>query len=107
MLNGDQLTVSSTGDSASEFNVTFSPIDNGRRLSVTRRVYVQGLSRPVVVQSVYDKTSDVARFTATVRQPSQYEGATIEGHVSNVQRSGRITGRSQMTLNFDNIRLRD
>jgi len=154
-LNGEQLIVSSTGDRASEFNVTFNPIDNGRRLSVTRRVYVQGLSTPVVVQSTYDKTSDVARFdintgpqtypndnnnpsgtdfiltngetvvavldnglsttnakvgdrfTATVRQPSQYEGATIEGHVSNVQRSGRITGRSQMTLNFDTIRLRD
>jgi hypothetical protein len=154
-LNGDQLIVSSTGDRATEFNVTFDPIDNGRRLSVTRRVYVQGLSTPVVVQSAYDKTSDVARFdintgpqsypnnnpttegtdfilangesvaavldngistlnaregdrfTATVRQPSQYEGATIEGHVSSVQRSGRITGRSQMTLNFDTIRLRD
>jgi hypothetical protein len=47
------------------------------------------------------------RFTMTVRQPYQVEGATIEGHVSNVQRSGRITGRSQMTLNFDTIRLRD
>ena len=154
-LTGNQLIVSSTGDRATEFNVTFNPIDNGRRLSVTRRVYVQGLSTPVVVQSTYDKTSDVARFdinngpqtypdnnptasntdfilangesvvavldngistlnaregdrfTATVRQPSQYEGATIEGHVSSVQRSGRITGRSQMTLNFDTIRLRD
>jgi len=154
-LTGDQLIVSSTGDRATEFNVTFNPIDNGRRLSVTRRVYVQGLSTPVVVQSTYDKTSDVARFdinngpqaypdnnptasntdfiiangesvvavldngistlnaregdrfTAIVRQPSQYEGATIEGHVSSVQRSGRITGRSQLTLNFDTIRLRD
>jgi hypothetical protein len=152
-LTGDQLMVASTGDRANEFNVTFNPIDNGRRLSVTRRVYVQGLSRPVVVQSVYEKTSDVARFdintgpttyptdttsgtdfvlpsgetvvavlddlvssattregdrfTATVRQPLQYEGATIEGHVSNIQRSGRVTGRSQMTLNFDSIRLRD
>ncbi|HLN97514.1 MAG TPA: YMGG-like glycine zipper-containing protein [Pyrinomonadaceae bacterium] len=154
-LLGDQLTVNSTGDRDNEFNVTFNPIDNGRRLSVTRRVYIQGLSRPVVVQSTYDKTSDVARFdintgpqtypntypsptgtdfiiangervvavldndvstataregdrfTATVRQPLQYEGATVEGHVSNVQRSGRITGRSQMTLNFDSIRLRD
>ena len=47
------------------------------------------------------------RFTATVRQPSQYEGATIEGHVSSVQRSGRVTGRSELTLNFDTIRLRD
>lgn len=154
-LVGDQLTVNSTGDRETEFNVTFNPIDNGRRLSVTRRVYVQGLSRPVVVQSTYTKTSDVARFeinsgpqsypnnyptnsntdfviangesviavidndlstataregdrfTATVRQPLQYEGAVIEGHVSNVQRSGRITGRSQLTLNFDSIRLRD
>ena len=153
-LNGDQLIVSSTGDRDREFNVTFNPIDNGRRLSVTRRVYVQGVSSPVVVQSTYDKTSDVARFdintgarpypnnnnpsgtdfivasgetlvavldnglssanarvgdrfTATVRQPSQYEGAMIEGHVSSVERSGRITGRSQMTLNFDTIHLRD
>lgn len=47
------------------------------------------------------------RFTLTVRQPSQFEGATIEGHVSNVQRSGRITGRSEMTLNFDRIQLRN
>jgi len=150
---GDQLTVNSTGDRENEFNVTFNPIDNGQRLSVTRRVYVQGLSRPAVVQSTYTKTSEGARFdintgsqtypntypnngtdfiltngetvvavvdndistlsaregdrfTATVRQPSQYEGAVIEGHVSNVQRSGRITGRSQLTLNFDSIRLR-
>ena len=47
------------------------------------------------------------RFTAVVRQPAQYEGATIEGHVSNVQRSGRVTGRSELTLSFDTIRLRD
>lgn len=152
-LTGDQLMVSSTGNRATEFNVTFNPIDNGRRLSVIRRVYVEGLSRPVEVQSTYDKISEVARFdinngsqtnptyptkgtdfilangetvvavvdndlssqtaregdrfTATVRQPSQYEGATIEGHVSNVQRSGRVTGRSSMTLNFDTIRSRD
>ena len=153
-LNGEQLTVTSTGDRDSEFNVTFDPIDNGRRLRVTRRVIVTGLANSVIVQSTYNKTDDVARFdinesqptypnnnpvdgtdflitngerviavidsdlssstaregdrfTATVRQPSQYEGATIEGHVSAVQRSGRVTGRSQMTLNFERIRLRD
>jgi YMGG-like Gly-zipper len=47
------------------------------------------------------------RFTMTVRSPGQYEGATIEGVVASVERSGRITGRSQMTLDFDNIRMRD
>jgi hypothetical protein len=153
-VTGDQLVVSSTGDRANEFNVTFNPIDNGRRLSVIRRVYFGNLTRPVVVQSTYNRTADTARFdlnqtpgtypnypanpntefiinngetvvalvendlssataregdrfTATVRQPYQYEGAILEGHVTNVQRSGRITGRSQMTLNFDTIRLRD
>ena len=150
-LNDQQLTVNSTGDRDSEFNVTFEPMDYGRRLRVTRRVIVPGLSNSVIVQSTYNKTDEVARFdintgpqtyptdpstdflivngetvvvvldsdlssataregdrfTATVRQPSQYEGAIVEGHVSNVQRSGRVTGRSQMTLNFDSIRLRD
>ena len=43
----------------------------------------------------------------TVRSPSQYDGATIEGYVTNVNRSGRITGRSEMSLNFDTIRLND
>jgi hypothetical protein len=152
-LSGDQLLVSSTGDRGNDFNVTFDPIDNGQRLSVTRRVYVTGLTQPVVVQSTYNRTADVAqfniyngpgnypgsvtpsgdfavangelvvatlndslstmstregdRFSMTVRQPFQFEGATIEGHVSHVERSGRLTGRSVMTLDFDNIRLRN
>jgi hypothetical protein len=152
-LNGDQLLVSSTGDRGNDFSVTFDPIDNGQRLSVTRRVYVTGLTQPVVVQSTYNRTSEVAqfniyngpgnypgpvtasgdfavtngelvvatlndslstmstregdRFSMTVRQPAQFEGATIEGRVSHVERSGRLTGRSVMTLDFDNIRLRN
>ncbi|MBC7909968.1 MAG: hypothetical protein H7Y30_05680, partial [Pyrinomonadaceae bacterium] len=50
---------------------------------------------------------DNDRFTMTVRSPSQYDGATIEGYVTGVNRSGRVTGRSEMTFNFDTIRLRD
>lgn len=47
------------------------------------------------------------RFTMTVRSPGQYEGATIEGSVLSVDRGGRITGRSELTMDFDSIRLRD
>jgi hypothetical protein len=47
------------------------------------------------------------RFTMTVRSPGQYDGATIEGQVVSLNRGGRITGRSEMTLDFDTIRLRD
>jgi hypothetical protein len=155
-FNGDQLTFSSVGDLNNDFAVTFDPINNGRRLQVTRRITLPNVSTPVVVRSVYDRTADTARFdvyqggagypttggvsgstddyvitngttliatlntdlntrntregdrfTMTVREPSQYSGATIEGHVSQVGRSGRVTGRSQLTFNFDRIRMRD
>ena len=46
------------------------------------------------------------RFTMTVRG-GQYDGATIEGSVINVERGGRVTGRSELTMDFDTIRLRD
>lgn len=165
---GDQLTVSTRGDRGNDFTVTFDPLDDGRRLQVTRRINVEQLREPVVVRSIYDRTSDIAqfniydetrrfpdsagrfpdnsrrfpsdtgrasddfivpdgerivaeldrelstkqtreneRFTLRVREPSQYQGATLEGYVSQVSRSGRISGRSGMTLNFDRIRLRD
>jgi hypothetical protein len=151
-INGDRLTIERTGERAQDFAVTFDPIDNGRRLIVTRRLYSDQLNQPVTVQSYYDRTSQVAqldlykgaeypnvgsvngdfivpnntqlvavldselstqntrendRFTMTVRSPGQFEGARIEGYVSNVERSGRITGRSSMTFNFDRIRLRN
>jgi hypothetical protein len=156
-FNGDQLTVSTSGNRDSDFAVTFDPINNGRRLQVTRRITMMNVSQPIVVRSVYDRTADVARFdiyrgggstypsgtvgggstggyvitngttliatlnndlntrnsregdrfTMTVREPSQYAGATIEGHISQVKRSGRVTGRSEVTFNFDRIRMRD
>lgn len=152
-MNGDQLTINSTGDRATDFSVTFDPLNNGNRLRVTRRLYAERLRQPVIIQSLYDRTSDVAQwnvytgtpnypdmgqvsdaytvlddtllvtrlntnldtqnaragepFTVTVLSPAQYEGAVIEGHVANVDRGGRITGRTEMALNLDRIRLRD
>lgn len=156
-LMGDQLSVSSAGDRDNDFTVTFDPIEGGQRLRVTRRISNINLSSPVVVQSIYNRTDDVARFeiyngttyptnnyptnttasgdfiisngtllvatlnedlssrnsrendrfTMTVREPSQYDGAIIEGYISNVSNGGRITGRSEMTLNYERIRMRD
>ncbi|HYP01124.1 MAG TPA: YMGG-like glycine zipper-containing protein [Pyrinomonadaceae bacterium] len=47
------------------------------------------------------------RFTLTVREPSVFAGAIIEGTVSRMTRGGRVSGRSEMMLNFETIRLRD
>ena len=153
-LRGDQLAVNSTGYRENDFNVTFEPIENGSRLRVTREIYSERLNQPVIVNSIYDRTSDSAqwniysgagpvlgdsgansgefiirdgetvlavlnndlttkqtkqgdRFTMTVREPGEYEGAVIEGTVGAVTESGSLTGRSGMTLNFDTIRLRN
>ena len=37
-LVGERLTVSSAGDRATDFNVTFEPLDGGRSLRVTREI---------------------------------------------------------------------
>ena len=199
VLYGEQLMVSTSGSPDDEFTVTFDPIENGRRLRVTRRIYIEQLNEPVVVQSFYNKTSSVARwgifneqrsttatarnnnqrrfppptattpgtsinrpqpappiiresvpqrpapppserdgavyvfvvpngtqfvtvlnddlstaqsregdrFTMTVSAPAQYEGATLEGHISSIKRGGRIAGRPEINFEFDQIRLRD
>ncbi|HEV2864731.1 MAG TPA: YMGG-like glycine zipper-containing protein [Pyrinomonadaceae bacterium] len=157
-LTGERLVVRSAGNRMTDFNVTFEPIEGGRRLRVTREIWHDQLGvNPIVVQSVYDRTSDAAqwnvyngggayggapaiqtgaagdfvvpngqvltavmdndlttrdatvgqRFTMTVNTPGQYQGAIIEGRVAAVDRSGRVSGRSQVSLDFDSIRMRD
>jgi hypothetical protein len=143
-LNGETLVINSAGDRATDFNVTFEPTADGRQLRVTREIWNERLGvNPVIIQNVYDKTSEVANFniygggsvfgdnagvntggdfmirdgetvvatlntsldTETAREPSQYSGAIIEGRVANVSRSGRVTGRSELTFDFDTIRM--
>ena len=47
------------------------------------------------------------RFKLTVQSPMEFRGAVIEGYISGVGRSGRISGRSNVTFNFERITLRD
>jgi hypothetical protein len=195
VLYGDELMISSSGSRDNDYSVTFSPVDQGRRLRITRRIYSEEVGQSIVVQSFYDKISNAARwsvygepesertatarniprssprdggrnlprpappapvmrqpqptpdfperrndsydsyaliipdgtqfvatldndlstersrendrFTLTVRSPVQFEGATIEGYVSQVERAGTFSGRSEMKLDFSQIRLRD
>src|SRR5689334_14632605 len=47
------------------------------------------------------------RFTATVVDPSRFDEARLNGHVSSIQKSGKIKGRTTMNLAFDSVELRD
>jgi hypothetical protein len=47
------------------------------------------------------------KFTATVVNPSKYEEAKVSGHIRSIRKSGRVEGRTTMSLSFDTIRLSD
>ncbi|MBK7705585.1 MAG: hypothetical protein IPJ30_07335 [Acidobacteria bacterium] len=143
-----ELAISYEGDRMNDYNVSFTPMNNGQ-LRVSRRVYLENRNETVTIASVYDKTDnnarwdsqydqytadtnvnsfivdnntrmtatldnelstktakDADRFTMTVTSPSQYYGATIGGRVIG-EKSGRVSGRASLTLNFETIRLRN
>jgi len=47
------------------------------------------------------------RFRMSVKSPDVFRGAVVEGYVSGVGRSGKESGHSSLTLNFDKITLRN
>lgn len=167
-LNGQELTVASLGGD-NDYTVTFTPVDNGNAMRVTRRITTDYLRETVFAESVYQKTDSAARigdntdsdggyssndqdtrsnypngnyptaatgrtgqfivpngtiltgilendidagvsqnndrFRMTVQAPNEYRGAVVEGYLSGINRSGKISGRSQITFNFERIKL--
>lgn len=61
-LEGGKLIFTSRGRAEDNFTVIFAPADGGQRLRVTRRITAENLSEPVVIQTVYDKIADAARW---------------------------------------------
>jgi len=110
---GEQITVTSVYDkidnvaqwsavgsgstwSGNTGNTTYRDfyIPNGTRLTATLRNMIDS------------KVSQVGdRFTMDVTSPNQYRGAVIEGRVSQVGSSGRVSGRANISFDFDTIRL--
>ncbi len=74
-LRGDQLVVSSNGYKEDDLNVTFDASENDNTLLVRRQIYSDQLTQPVVVDSVYDRTAEVA-------QPAQFYSGQRQSRVS-------------------------
>src|SRR2546423_7812920 len=75
----NHLTVNSNGDRGNEFNVIFQPAESGRMLTVTRRMYTPELNQFVEVRSMYERTSDVARFDIYNPQNVNQYPSTVAG----------------------------
>jgi len=79
-----------------------------RRPAVTRLVPVGTNLKIRLETTLSSKDSRVGdRFTATVMDPARFDEATVTGHVSSIQKSGKIKGRTSMNMAFDSIELRD
>lgn len=57
-LRNDSLTFVSNGKTDDNVNVAFQAVDGGRRLRVTRRIFAEQLTEPVIIQTYYDRISD-------------------------------------------------
>lgn len=75
---------------------------------VTRLVPVGTDLKIRINDTLSSKESRVGdRFTATVISPSRFDEARLTGHISSMQKSGKVKGRTTMNLAFDSIELRD
>lgn len=61
-MNNDTLTFTSSGEARDNVNVAFKSVDSGRRLRVTRRIYAEQLTDPIIIETVYDKVADIVRW---------------------------------------------
>lgn len=60
----------------------------------------------VLNNSVTTRVSQVGdRFTMRVTSPARYRDAIIEGRVAQIDNSGRLSGRANVSMEFDSIRL--
>lgn len=82
--------------------------DRDDRLS-RRPIVPDGISMKIRLNTeISTKTNrEGDKFTAVVLDPSDYAEAVIEGHIATLNKSGKATGKTELALAFDTIRLRD
>jgi hypothetical protein len=92
MIN-NQNAGSNNQNNNNQTNEDFVIPNNTRLLAV--------LSTPISTKASQNKD----RFTMEVTSPSEFNGAIIEGRVTKAERSGQVSGRANLSLEFDTIRL--
>ncbi len=108
----ETITVSSVYDKTNN-SAQWSMIDNGNvggNNGNTNDFYIPNGTRLTAVLQNAVNTKDSQngdRITLEVTSPSQYDGAIIEGRVANAEKSGRVSGRATVSMEFDTIRLRN
>lgn len=109
--NDQNGTISNGGSNNSSNGNTNNGSNNGRPSAVYVKPGNYTVADGTMITGVLENeiNSKVSqnndRFRMKVQSPDEYRGAVIEGYVSGINRSGRVTGASTINLNFDKITL--
>ncbi|MFN2493406.1 MAG: hypothetical protein ABR501_11050, partial [Pyrinomonadaceae bacterium] len=114
-LEGSKLVFTSTGRTDDNFSVSFDSIDNGTRLRVTRRIAAEQLNESLVIRTVYNKISNVARWdlygeaqvAVTQPQPPAPPAAAAGSSVTGNERSQADVLRANLSEWIDATNKRD
>jgi hypothetical protein len=96
LLSGNSLTVNTSGGTDDSFSVRFESIDAGQRLRVTRRISAPQLNESLVVQSIYNKISNVARWDI---YGEPINGSTVEAASASTNTGAITTGPANLEAN--------
>lgn len=89
-----------------------SPNSSGRPTTVTARPGSYVVPNGVAIVGILDNEINTKvsqnndRFRMTVQSPDEFRGATVDGYISGINRSGKVTGQPNLTLHFEKITLR-
>lgn len=99
--SSDSSSSSSSSGSSSSGNVPTS-----RRAGGTVFIPRDTVMRLELLTNLSTEASQEGdRFQARVLEPSEFEGAIVDGHVKRVKRPGRVKGNSELQLSFEQIRM--
>ncbi|MBI3421848.1 MAG: hypothetical protein HY011_02825 [Acidobacteria bacterium] len=82
--------------------------DDRRPASARDRIVVRdGVEMKVRLQTpISTKTNrEGDQFTAVVLDPSEYADATVTGHIAKLNKSGKLSGKTELSLTFDSIEM--
>jgi hypothetical protein len=109
----DDDTGYSSSDNDDVYTDSSPPANNGNKPTAKRTVSGRFVvPKGVVLEGSLDNkittkaSQDNDRFTLTIDSPSEFRGAVVEGYLTGIKRTGRVSGSAKLTFNFETIKLR-
>lgn len=104
----ETVTVASVYDKV-ETTAQFDSVNSSQRITNASFVVPNNtrMTARLLTPISTDASKENDRFRMEVMSPSRFNGAIIEGRVVKAERSGRVSGKATVSIDFESIQLRD